>query len=86
MLDDRPRNRGQIPGMDKGFVSYQKRPDLLSGPPGLLFNAHRKYFRGVGGGGESNQSLPPSFGVKNERSYSSSPPYAIKACTGTPLS
>ena len=36
-------------------------------------------------GGESNRSLAPSFGVKNERSYSSSPPYAIKKCLEIPL-
>jgi len=37
-------------------------------------------------GDESNQSLPPSFGVKNKRSYSSSTPYAIKKYLETPLS
>jgi len=64
---------GSNPARGKTFFSSQKRHGRLWGPPSLLLNAYRGYFSWESGRGV--KWLPPSSAeIKNEWSYTSTPP------------
>jgi hypothetical protein len=65
-----------------------KRPHRLWGSPTLLFSGYRGLFFGGQSSrclGLADHSPPTSAEVKNERCFTSAPPYAFTTCVGTTL-
>jgi len=82
----RPRIRGSI--RCKRFIFPSHRLDQFQGPPSLLLNVYWGLFpRGVSRAAEMwiEPLTQSSAKVKNKWSYSSTPPYAFMAWTGTTL-
>ena len=67
--------RGSNPGKEKGFFLNPERPDRLWGTPTFLLNGSRGSFPGLKRTGRDvDNSSPSSAEVKNEWSYTSTPP------------
>lgn len=75
----KPGFHGLIPSRGKGFTSLPNRPNRLWGPPSCLFHEYRWLPAwGVRRPGREADHSPASCAeVKNERSYTSIPPYAF---------
>jgi hypothetical protein len=70
--------QGLDPGRGKRFVCSPKRADRLLGPLSLLLNGYRGSVPRVKWpGSEVYHSLPSSAEVKNEWSYTSTPPTCL---------
>jgi hypothetical protein len=69
---------GSYPDRDKRFLSCTKRPGRLGDPTSHLFIGHRGSFPAVKRlGHEVNHSSPSNDEVKQEWSYTSSPPIRL---------
>jgi hypothetical protein len=76
--------QGLCPGRKKRVFSSPKHPDYLWGPLNPLFNGYWGSLLGAKWPwSEVNYSLASSAKVKNEWSYTSTPPDCLKAWTGT---
>ena len=70
--------QGWNPGRSKKMSLFSKSPDRLWGPPSLLSNWYRCYFPGVKRPRRDVDHAPPSSTeVKNEWSYTSTPPTCL---------
>ena len=78
-------NRGLFPCGGEKFSSSAKLPHRLWFLPSLLLRTVTAALSPAVKqlGHEANHSPPSSAEVKNERSCTSTPPYAFIACTGT---
>jgi len=85
VISGRPRNRGSTPGRDKKFLFPLKCANLQWGPPSPLLNR----YRGDISRGETVRAWIRPFTsdaeVKNEWTYTYTPPYAFTKCAGTTL-
>jgi hypothetical protein len=79
--------RGSILDRGRGFFFWPLRPDRLWGPPSLLSNGYRGPFPGgkARPGRDADRSPPSSAEVNTSRSYTSSPPMCLQACSGSVL-
>ena len=76
------RNRGSIPGKDKGLLCSPELSGRLCGPRCLLYRWAPRVKRP----GCENCHMPPfSAEAENEWSYTFCPPYALMACAGMDL-
>ena len=70
--------RGSNSGRGLRFFSFLKLPNRPFGQPSVLFNGCRDYFLGVQWPEREVDPLTPTVEVKNEWSYTSTPPICLR--------